>query len=65
MIKDGPLLSALESDRKNVIKQKLITLFIKDGVLIEETVERVYCADGDYTDNSTSEPLVYARELLE
>jgi hypothetical protein len=65
MIEDGPFLNAFETKRENVLKQKLITLFVRDGVLVEETVERVYCSDGDYTDNSTSEPLISAKELLE
>ena len=56
---DGPFVSAFESDTTGVIKQKLITYRIVDGMLRKETTTRQFQADGsDWHDSSTVEPLV-------
>jgi hypothetical protein len=64
MTDDGPLTDAFENIREGVIKQKLITLFIRNGSLVEETVERDYTDDGDYIDSITTETLVTKEELI-
>lgn len=63
MIEDGPLLGAFENPKKGVIRQRLTTLFVRDGILVEETVERNYSDDGDYIDSVTTTPLITAGEL--
>jgi len=56
---DGPFVSAFESDTTGVIKQKLITYRVVDGMLRKETTTRQFQADGkDWHDASTIEPLV-------
>ena len=56
---DGPLVSAFESDPTGVIKQKLITYRVVNGMLRKETTTRQFHDDGsDWHDSSTVEPLV-------
>jgi hypothetical protein len=64
MIQDGPLSYRLEDPQVGIIKQKLITLFVRDGMLVEETIERDYADDGDYTDSVTTVPLVAVKEIV-
>ena len=55
---DGPLVSAFESDTAGVIKQKLTTYRVVDGMLRKETTTRQFSQDGtDWHDSSTIEPL--------
>ena len=63
MIEDGPLRNAFENPKQGVLMQRLTTFFIRDGVLIEETVERTYSKDGDYVDGVVTVPIVTAKEL--
>lgn len=56
---DGPFVSAFESDTTGVIKQKLITYRVVNGMLRKETTTRQFQDDGsDWHDASTVEPLV-------
>jgi len=56
---DGPFVSAFESDTTGVIKQKLITYRVVNGMLRKETTTRQFHDDGsDWHDSSTVEPLV-------
>lgn len=61
MIEEGPLKYAIENPPEGVIRQKLVTLFVRDGVLVEETAEREYYPKGDYNDSVTTVPLIYVR----
>lgn len=63
MISEGPLTHAFETLRQGVIKQRLITYFVRDGVFIEETVERDFTDDGDYIDSVTTSPLATIKDL--
>jgi hypothetical protein len=63
MIEDGPLLGAVENPKPGIIRQRLTTLFVRDGMLVEETIERTYSDDGDYIDSVVTAPLVSAGEL--
>ena len=64
MIKDGPMYHRLEASENGVIKQKLITLFVKDGMLVEETIERDYTSSGDYIDSTITVPLISIKKDL-
>ncbi len=64
MIQDGPLSHRIEDPQVGVIKQKLITLFVRDGMLIEETIERDYADDGDYTDSVTTTPIISVKDTV-
>lgn len=56
--KEGPFVSAFESDTTGVIKQELITYRIKDGMLRKEVTTRQFKSDGsDWHDSSRAEPL--------
>lgn len=63
MIKEGPLSQAFECAKEGTIRQKLITWYIKDNSLIEETVERDYFDNGDYVDHVVTVPLVSKGDL--
>jgi hypothetical protein len=55
---DGPFVSAFESDTTGVIKQKLITYRVVNGMLRKETTTRQFQENGsDWHDTSTVEPL--------
>ena len=54
---DGPFVSAFESDTTGVIKQKLITYRVVDGMLRKETTTRQFQGEQDWHDTSTVEPL--------
>ncbi len=64
MIEDGPLSHRIDDPHIGVIKQKLITLFVRDGMLVEETIERDYTDDGDYTDSVKTVPLIEVKETV-
>jgi len=56
---EGPFVSAFESDTRGVLKQKLITYRVKDGMLRKETTTRQFIDDGrDWHDTSSVEPLI-------
>lgn len=62
MIKEGPLKHAFEKPTDGVIKQKLTTLFVRDGMLVEESIERDFSPCGDYTDSVVTIPIVAVKE---
>lgn len=54
---EGPLKEAFDLlDSDGILSRKLITLRIRDGMLVEETVTRRYIG-GDYTDGIKSTPI--------
>ena len=57
MDRDGPLLEAFNNLPDGVIRQELISYFMRDGQLVKQTVERTYSSDGDYNDSTISVPL--------
>ena len=57
VLKEGPLKTAVENN-DGVIKQELINYRIKDGMLHKEVITRQFRSDGDYTDHTTTTPLV-------
>jgi len=57
VLKEGPLKTAVENN-EGVIKQELINYRIKDGMLHKEVITRQFRSDGDYTDHTTTTPLV-------
>lgn len=54
----GPLLENFDKDFDNCIRQELTTYYIRDGVMIKETVLRNYSGNGDYFDSTSVQPLV-------
>jgi hypothetical protein len=58
MMKEGPLLTALQAPDDGVLKQEFITYRLKEDMLVKEVVTRKFKEDGDYYDSSTSEPLL-------
>mgnify|MGYP005731035659 CR=1 FL=1 len=54
---DGPLLQNFNSLPEGVIMQELTTYYVRDGIMIKETVERKYTGD-DYMDTTSVQPLV-------
>jgi len=54
---EGPLLSAFENVPVGVIRQELITYFMRDEQLIKQKTERIYYNDGDYNDSTSITPL--------
>jgi len=54
---DGPLLDTFNKKQEGVIMQELVTYYIRDGIMIKETVQRQYSKD-DYMDSTTIQPLV-------
>ena len=54
---DGPLLSAFENVPAGVIRQELVTYFMRDEQLIKQKTERTYLKDGDYNDSAVITPL--------
>ena len=63
VLKDGPLKTAAE-DNDGVIKQELINYRIVDGMLYKEVVTRQFRSDGDYTDHTTTTPLVQVEATM-
>ena len=57
-MKPGPLASSLADDEEGIVKQELWTYRVKNGNLVLDKIVRNYTASGDYTDHSSSEPLV-------
>ena len=57
MLKEGPLLSAFETDTKGVIYQELITYKVINNMLIKETVTRTFKSDDDYYDSVSHKPI--------
>ena len=57
-MKPGPLASSLADDEEGIVKQELWTYRVKKGSLVLDKIVRNYTASGDYTDHSSSEPLV-------
>jgi hypothetical protein len=54
---DGPLKKAFDLlDSDGVLSRELITLRIKDGMLVKESVTRRY-SSGDYTDGVETTPI--------
>ena len=54
---EGPLKEAFDLlDSDGILSRKLVTLRIRDGMLVEETVTRRYIG-GDYTDGTESTPI--------
>jgi|MDSY01.1.fsa_nt_gb hypothetical protein len=60
MLKQGPLKYAIENT-EGVISQELITLRVRDGQLVKETVTRRFNGD-DYHDCSSYEPVIKLEE---
>ena len=54
---EGPLLSAFENVPVGVIRQELVTYFMRDEQLIKQKTERTYYNDGDYNDSTSITPL--------
>jgi|TARA_Y100000296_G_scaffold60698_1_gene70380 hypothetical protein len=57
MLKEGPLLSAFETDTKGVIYQELITYKVINNMLTKETVTRTFKSDDDYYDSVSHKPI--------
>ncbi len=57
MLKEGPLLSAFETDTKGVIYQELITYKVINNMLTKETVTRTFKSDDDYDDSVSHKPI--------
>ncbi len=57
VLKEGPLKTAVENN-DGVIKQELINYRITNGMLHKEVITRQFRSDGDYTDHTTTTPLV-------
>jgi len=58
-MKPGPLESSLNNDDdEGIVKQELWTYRVKKGSLVLDKIVRNYTSSGDYTDHSTSEPLI-------
>ena len=54
---DGPLKRAFDLlDSDGVLSRELITMRIKDGMLVKEVVTRKYMSD-DYTDGTSITPI--------
>ena len=54
---DGPLKRAFDLlDGDGVLSRELVTLRIKDGMLVKESVTRRY-SSGDYTDGVETTPI--------
>lgn len=53
----GPLLENFNQLPEGVIMQELTTYYIRDGIMIKETVQRSYAGD-DYLDTTSVHPLV-------
>ena len=54
---DGPLKRAFDLlDSDGVLSRELVTLRIKDGMLVKESVTRRY-SSGDYTDGVETTPI--------
>ena len=60
--KEGPFYDAFEGSKNGVIKQELITYKIRGGMLVMESTIRNYDGD-DYTDTSSSTPLIATEEV--
>lgn len=54
----GPLLENFDKEFPNIIQQELTTYYVRDGIMVKETVTRKYNGD-DYLDSSSVIPLVY------
>ena len=63
VLKEGPLKTAVENN-DGVIKQELINYRIKDGMLHKEVITRQFRSDGDYTDHTTTTPLVQVEAIM-
>ena len=63
VLKEGPLKTAVENN-DGVIKQELINYRIKDGMLHKEVITRQFRSDGDYTDHTTTTPLVQVETIM-
>tara|TARA_B100001964_G_scaffold213865_1_gene251066 strand:- start:1539 stop:1757 length:219 start_codon:yes stop_codon:yes gene_type:complete len=57
ILKEGPLLSAFETDTKGVIYQELITYKVINNMLTKETVTRTFKSDDDYYDSVSHKPI--------
>ena len=57
ILKEGPLLSAFETDTKGVIYQELITYKVINNMLTKETVTRTFKSDNDYYDSVSHKPI--------
>jgi hypothetical protein len=57
-MEDGPFKSAFDSDTAGVIRREIITYRMRNGIMIKETADRTYFANGDYNDSMCSHPLV-------
>lgn len=62
MIKEGPLKHAFEKPTDGVIRQTLTTLFVRDGMLVEESIERDFSPCGDYIDSVVTTPIIAVKE---
>ena len=63
VLEEGPLKTAAENN-DGVIKQELINYRIVDGMLYKEEVTRQFRSDGDYTDHTTTTPLVQVEATM-
>ena len=55
---NGPFKDAFDADNAGVVRRKIITYRIREGMMVKETAVRTYYQDGDYQDSSSSMPLV-------
>lgn len=53
----GPLLENFDKEFPNIIQQELTTFYVRDGIMVKETVTRKYNGD-DYVDTSSVSPLI-------
>jgi len=56
-MQEGPFKSAFDSDTEGVIRREMSTYRWRNGTVYKDVVTRVYSADGDYHDTSTTMPL--------
>lgn len=53
----GPLLENFDKEFPNIIQQELTTFYVRNGIMVKETVTRRYTGN-DYVDTSSVSPLV-------
>jgi len=54
----GPLMENFEKDFPNIIQQELTTFYMRDNIMVKETVTRKYNGNNDYVDTTSVSPLV-------
>ena len=53
----GPLLENFDKEFPNIIQQELTTFYMRDNIMVKETVTRKYNGS-DYVDTTSVSPLV-------